>query len=177
LVSAIYIGTISKTLAPAVRIGFMIAPKNFIEEAVSIRRSIDFQGDSILEIAIAELYKNGIIPNHIKKVVKIYRQRRDYFCALLEKNLGRYVSFKIPDGGLSVWTQFKGTSLEKVTRIAARKRLMLYDGTIYNTRNSRNATRLGFSSLDFSEQEEAVNILERCIHESSAADLEKRAGR
>src|SRR5690606_35268829 len=49
--NVIYIGTLSKTLAPAIRVGFMIAPKNFIDEAVAVRRSIDFQGDSILEIA------------------------------------------------------------------------------------------------------------------------------
>ena len=164
--NVIYIGTLSKTLAPAIRVGFMIAPKNFIDEAVAVRRSIDFQGDSILEIAIAELYKNGIIQNHIKKVVKIYRQRRDHFCALLREQLGEYVSFRIPDGGLSVWTHFKKVNLEKVTTLAAKRKLIMFDGSIYNTKFSSNATRLGFSSLNFSEQDEAVDILLKCIKQA-----------
>jgi len=163
--NVIYIGTLSKTLAPAIRIGFMIAPKNFIDESVAMRRSIDFQGDSILEIAIAELYKNGIVQNHIKKAVKIYRQRRDNFCDLLQRKLDGYVSFKIPDGGLSVWAQFKKVNLEKITKLAAKRKLILFDGRIYHTKFSSNATRLGFSSLNFSEQEEALDILVKCIED------------
>ncbi len=170
--NVIYIGTLSKTLAPAIRIGFMVAPTNFIEEAVAVRRAIDFQGDSILEIAIAELYKNGIIQNHIKKAVKIYRQRRDNFCALLKSGLGDHVSFRIPDGGLSVWTQFRKVNLEKVTLLAAKRKLIMFDGRIYNTKFSSNATRLGFSSMNFSEQEEAMDILLKSVR--SAQSLSRR---
>src|SRR5690606_23966695 len=46
--SVIYIGTLTKTLAPSIRIGFMIAPQNFIRAAVYLRKSIDVQGDSLM---------------------------------------------------------------------------------------------------------------------------------
>jgi GntR family transcriptional regulator / MocR family aminotransferase len=104
--NVIYIGTLSKTLAPAIRIGFMVAPQNFIKAAAEFRRSVDRQGDSLMEVALASLYKNGTMARHIKKAVKLYRERRDHFCALLDQKLGDKVSFKIPDGGMSVWTKF-----------------------------------------------------------------------
>ena len=161
--SVIYIGTLSKTLVPAVRLGFVIAPANFIREAVRVRRFIDFQGDSMAEVAVAELYRNGIIPNHIKKVTKIYKERRDNFCALLRERLGNHASFRIPDGGLSVWTRFHKVDPKEVVKMAAKEGLLFYDGSTFNTKHTFNSTRLGFSSLNFQEQERAIEILQRCI--------------
>lgn len=167
--NVVYIGTLSKTLASSLRIGFLIAPRNFITEAVKIRRFMDFQGDSFLEIAIAELYKTGLIERHIKKVTKIYRERRDHFCGLLKEHLPGDVSFNIPEGGLAVWTKFLRADLTAVSSKASEKGLLFYNGTIYNTKHSANATRLGFSSLNFDEQVRAVEILKDAVVKAQGA--------
>lgn len=57
--NVIYIGSISKTFAPALRIGFMTGASAFIDAAVSLRQLIDKQGDTLLEEAIATLYNDG----------------------------------------------------------------------------------------------------------------------
>ena len=57
--NVIYIGTLSKTLAPAIRAGFIVAPEDFINAAAYRRRWIDRQGDNLMEVALAELYRNG----------------------------------------------------------------------------------------------------------------------
>ncbi|MFO7258601.1 MAG: PLP-dependent aminotransferase family protein [Bacteroidota bacterium] len=161
--SVIYIGTLTKTLAPAVRLGFMVAPAKFITSAVHLRRIVDMQGDSLLENGIAELYRDGTMSSHIRKTVKLYRERRDHFCQLLQSELSDEVSFKIPDGGMSVWVQFK----KNTTRIAERayaRGLLLRDGTEFDTDKVRyNAMRMGFASLNFKEQKMAVEILKECI--------------
>jgi GntR family transcriptional regulator / MocR family aminotransferase len=161
--NVIYIGTLSKTLVPAIRIGFIVAPRNFIEEATQLRRSIELHGDTIMEIAIAELYKNGVIANHIKKAVKIYRERRDHFCALLKEKMADQVSFKIPEGGMCVWTKFNDADLKLVTERASKIGLTMSNGSTHNKTKNYNSTRLGFSSLNLKEQEKAVEILRRCI--------------
>lgn len=161
--NVIYIGTLSKTLAPAIRIGFMVAPPPLIHAATHLRRRIDFQGDSIMEVALSDLYKSGVIQNAIKKMVKIYHQRRDHFCELLRGQLGDAVSFKIPNGGMAVWTKFNTLHLTELTQKAREKGVLMVDGSIYNTAHSQNATRLGFSSLDFEEQIRAVGILGDCL--------------
>ncbi|GAC1397159.1 MAG: PLP-dependent aminotransferase family protein [Sediminibacterium sp.] len=161
--NVIYIGTLSKTLVPAIRIGFMVAPENLIAPVSHLRRAIDWQGDSMTEVAIAELYRNGTIGRHIKKVVKIYRERRDHFCSLLKDKLGDQVSFKIPDGGMSVWTRFPHIELKKISEQAARKGLVINDGSIYNTTVNLNASRLGFASLDLKEQDKAITLLAKCV--------------
>jgi GntR family transcriptional regulator / MocR family aminotransferase len=83
----------------------MVAPENFIKGASSLRRGIDRQGDSLMETAVAELYKNGTIGRHIKKVVEIYHERRDHFCPLLKDSFHDQLTFKVPDGGMSVWVR------------------------------------------------------------------------
>jgi GntR family transcriptional regulator / MocR family aminotransferase len=161
--SVIYIGTLSKTLAPSIRLGFMVAPVNFIQSATMLRRSIDFQGDSILEIAIANLFKNGTIQGFIKKAVKTYHQRRDHFCALLHDQLGDVVDFKVPAGGMAVWTKFNTIPLASLTQKANEKGVMIMDGSIYDTAHSQHFTRLGFSALNFEEQMQAVEVLRRVV--------------
>jgi GntR family transcriptional regulator/MocR family aminotransferase len=161
--NVIYVGTLTKTLAPAIRIGFIVAPENFIQAASELRRWIDRQGDTLLEVALAELYKNGTMARHIKKAVKLYRERRDFFCGLLKQKLGNKVSFKVPDGGMSVWTKFH-VDLKRVADLAATKGLAMSDGKIYNgPKENYNSARLGFASLNFKEQEKAVEILTKCM--------------
>jgi GntR family transcriptional regulator/MocR family aminotransferase len=163
--NVIYIGALSKSLAPAIRVGFMVAPERFIRSATSLRKAIDTQGDSLIENAIAELYKDGTIGRHIKKVVKRYKERRDYFCDLLGKELKDRISFTIPEGGMSVWADFLDNDLPAVVRRAYRNGLIMSDGTDYDTGNLKyNSKCLGFASLDFKEQEKAIGILKRSIN-------------
>lgn len=161
--SVIYVGTLSKTLAPAIRVGFMVAPENFINAAAYRRRWVDRQGNTLEEVALAELYRNGTMDRHIRKVVKIYHERRDHFCALLNDKLGDRISFKIPDGGMSVWTTFPGIDIKQLSAKAAQKGLTMSDGNLYNLNANYSATRLGFASLNLKEQEKAVEILKKCL--------------
>ena len=162
--NVIYVGTLSKSLAPAIRVGFMVAPQRFIRSATSMRKAIDTQGDSLIENAIAELYKDGTIGRHIKKSVKQYRERRDSFCALLREELKDRVSFKVPEGGMSVWTCFLDRSLPAVVERAFKNGLIMSDGTDYDVGDLKyNSNGLGFASLDSREQERAVGILKRSL--------------
>jgi len=162
--SVIYIGTLTKTLAPAIRIGFLVAPENFIRHATSLRKVLDMQGDSLMENAIASLYKDGTIPSHIKRSVKMYKERRDHFCALLTKELGDHVAFKIPDGGMSVWTKFLRADMAKVAPKAYNNGLIIKDGREYDTPGKKyNAVRMGFASLNFKEQQQAIDLLKKSL--------------
>jgi GntR family transcriptional regulator/MocR family aminotransferase len=161
--NVIYVGTLTKTFAPAVRFGFIVAPADFIQTATYFRKTVDTQGDSFMEHAIAELYRDGTLARHIKKSVKLYRERRDHFCDLLQHELGDHVDFTVPDGGMSVWTRFHA-DLKKVSLRALERGLVVKDGTSYDTgRVKYNAVRLGFASLDVKEQVRAVGILKEVL--------------
>jgi GntR family transcriptional regulator/MocR family aminotransferase len=160
----VYVGTLAKTLAPGIRIGFLVAQSEFIQYATGLRKTIDRQGDSILENAIALLYREGVISRHIKKSVKLYRERRDHLCNLLQTELRNRISFKVPDGGMSVWANFNTADLSLISEKAFKKGLIIRDGRDYDTDKIKyNSVRLGFASLNFNEQEKAVAILKQIM--------------
>ncbi len=161
----VYVGSMSKNLAPGIRFGYMVAAPDMIFELKQFRKMIDRYGDLVVEKAITTLIKEGEVERHLRKCLKIYRERRDYFCQLLKENLGDHIRFDIPDGGLAVWCVFdKDIDLKEVSRKALKKGLYISDGSIYSPRKKKlNATRLGFASLDLKEMEEALGILRECI--------------
>ena len=163
--NVIYIGSISKTLATSIRIGYMIAPENFIKETVQLRKLIDIWGDGVLEEALAVLFNNGTMQRHLKKSVNLYRQRRDMLCTLMQKELGDYISFHEPSGGMAVWVKFnKKYSLPVIAHRASAQGLYMSDGSFYNTEKiNYNASRIGFASLNEKEMEEAINILKKVM--------------
>lgn len=163
--NVIYIGSLTKSLSSAVRLGYMIAPENFISEALKIRRLIDIRGDGLLEESIAVLFNNGEIQKHLKKSLKLYHQRRDLFCHLLQNELGDAVSFNKPAGGMALWARFnKKHPLSAVAARASAMGLYMSDGNFYNSGTIQyNALRMGFASLNEKEMQEIIMIIKKAL--------------
>jgi GntR family transcriptional regulator/MocR family aminotransferase len=161
----IYIGSLTKSLAPPVRIGYMIAPANFIEQACLLRKMIDIRGDILLEEALASLFKAGDMQKHLKRSVKLYHQRRDTLCSLLEQELAGVVDFAKPQGGLALWARFREEyPLSEISQRAAKNGLLISDGRMYDVDDHRfNALRIGFASMNEKELEEAVGLLKKSV--------------
>ncbi len=159
--NVIYIGSVCKTVAPVYRVGYLIASKDFVDECAKLRRFIDRQGDSLLELTFAHFIKNGDLDRHIKKVLKIYKVRRDLFCELLYKELGNYFQFEIPKGGMAVWvTLDKKYSWKNVIEIAKKHQLIIGDAQQYDTQNTgHNSIRIGFATYNENELHELIHKL------------------
>jgi len=156
-----YCGSFSKTISPAFRVGYLVGPENVIHHLGQIRRIIDRQGDNLLENAMAELLRQGVIQRHLRKSLRIYKTRRDIFCELLKAKMGGLVEFQIPDGGMAVWTKFDpAIDLMAIAGKAKQQDLYLSDGKINVLPDEiPHATRLGFASSTREELEQCVNIL------------------
>ncbi|MNS85325.1 HTH-type transcriptional regulator NorG [compost metagenome] len=157
--NVIYVGSFSKVLDPSVRIGFMVAPANFIEQATLFRKTVDVGGDSYMQDALAALIKDGELKRHLKKARKIYHQRRDFLDHLLKEKLSDYITYTLPPGGMAIWLKLnKNSEVTKLYELTRRDRLL-----ISNINEKQNALRFGFASLNEKELTEAVEIIEKCL--------------
>ncbi|UGU17689.1 PLP-dependent aminotransferase family protein [Sinomicrobium kalidii] len=158
----IYIGSFSKCLSPSVRVGYFVAPKEIMEAANKLRRIIDRQGDPLLERAVSEFIKSGDLDRHLKKTVRIYKHRRDYFCALLQSNLSEYLSFMQPEGGMSVWLVFKNAEmLKNLPDKLLKQGYLLETDNIFTERF--NGVRIGFASLNDVEMDKFIETVKHIL--------------
>ncbi len=151
--NVIYVGSVCKTVAPVYRIGYLIATKAFVDECAKYRRFVDRQGDALLEMAFARFIKDGSLDRHVKKTIKIYKVRRDLFCNLLKKELGDYVSFDIPKGGMAIWVKLHDKySWQRVTEVGLRNKFVISEWQRYDLANKKhNAIRMGFAAYNEAE--------------------------
>ncbi|WP_299896233.1 PLP-dependent aminotransferase family protein [uncultured Aquimarina sp.] len=164
--NVIYIGGFTKIIAPALRIGYFIAPKEVVDEAARLRRILDRQGDTLLEQTLARMIVNGDVQRHSNKVRKIYKERRDLFCKLLREKLDNYFDFKVPNGGMAVWVRLKQPYNWDIVMAEALKLNVAFnpEWRRYDNDNSgHNGIRIGFAALDKDEIRTVINTLEKVM--------------
>jgi GntR family transcriptional regulator / MocR family aminotransferase len=114
----IYVGTLSKVLAPGLRLGYVAAPADVIQRIGAIRSLLDIQGDLAMEAAVAALIDDGELQRHVARARRIYAERRHILAGAIRRELGDSAEFRIPSGGMALWVRF--TSTADVERWAAR---------------------------------------------------------
>jgi len=161
--NVIYIGSVCKTVAPVFRVGYMVASKDFVDEASKLRGFVDRQGDALLELTFADFIKSGDLDRHIRKVMKVYKQRRDLFCDLLKQELGDYFEFDVPKGGMAVWVKLRPPySWAQVSETALKHHLVIGDWQRYDMTNlGHNSIRIGFAAYNESELYELIEKLKK----------------
>ena len=158
----LYVGSFSKTLAPAFRVGYVVGSMEVINKLIKLRKLIDHQGDVILERSLAELILDGEINRYLRKALSQYKVRRDIMCDFLKTEFHDVISFNPPEGGMAIYAKFdKGIDLLELKISAAEKKLFIQDAREYGLEN--NALRIGFASLTPEESEVGLNILRALI--------------
>jgi GntR family transcriptional regulator/MocR family aminotransferase len=157
----VYIGTLSKVLAPGLRLGFVVAPNDLIEHLTAYRSFVDLQGDAVLECTIAELLEDGLIQRHVRKMRRIYRARLQSLASALRKHLGDFLRLREPSGGTAIWVRTEDArTMVRWSRVA-REHGVAFDAAGAFTLDGTPiaGARLGFASLTEHEQRAAVSRL------------------
>lgn len=159
----IYIGSFGKSLVPGFRTGFIVAPENLMNEMRKYLGIIDRQGDVLMEHVLGEMIAEGEINRYLKKSLKIYKERRDYFTMLLEQQLSGHLDFKKPSGGLAVWMKWKTpVNLMQLSHHCIKDNLFIPKTLLYQNKNL-TAMRLGFGNLSMEEMEKSIDILSKNV--------------
>jgi GntR family transcriptional regulator/MocR family aminotransferase len=162
----IYIGSMSKLLTPSLRVGYLAAPKAFIDRAAAEIMMIDRQGDPATELAVAELIADGEIHRHTRKAMRLYAERRLYMAALLTERFRERIDFALPDGGLAIWARFtEKIDMEALIRAARTKGVQILPASAFTISGKPvRATRLGFASFNKPELDLATRRLRLALN-------------
>ena len=153
----IYFGTLSKTLAPGLRIGYVVAPPPIAQQLVGYRRFVDTQGDAVLEYAVATLLEDGEVQRHARRALAMYRRRRDVLCALLRKRLPQ-IDVPTPRGGMAVWAATPGIDTDAWVKRGAAAGVLFQAGSRFRfDKQPDHHLRVGFAACNEGELVDAVD--------------------
>ncbi|MGA7274743.1 MAG: PLP-dependent aminotransferase family protein, partial [Candidatus Udaeobacter sp.] len=97
----IYAGTMSKILYPSLRLGYVVAPEQLIDPLVKIRSTIDQHSSAIDQATLARFITEGFFLSHVKRMRKLYAQRREFFIKEFNKLLSDRFILQVPEAGLN----------------------------------------------------------------------------
>jgi DNA-binding transcriptional MocR family regulator len=161
----IYLSSVSKALAPDLRIGWVVAPKEVREQLLALRYATDLCLPTVLQRALASFLTEGGLATHLARSLPVYRRRRDALLMALRHHMPKGVSWTEPQGGLCAWLTLPGDErLRDVHRLALRYGLAVAPGAAFwVTPPEAIHLRLAFGHHDEATIWSCVELLARLI--------------
>ena len=161
----VYCGTFSKTIVPALRIGWAVAARPIIQKLVLIKQASDLHSATLNQMVMHEVAAELIEP-HALEIRAAYRARRDAMLRALARHMPPGVDWTRPEGGMFIWVTLPvhldgARLLERAVREA---RIAFVPGeAFFADRSRRNHLRLSFSLADPATIEEGIERLGRLL--------------
>jgi 2-aminoadipate transaminase len=164
---ALRLSTVSKMLAPGLRIGWVTARTDFIDALVQLR----FDGglSPFLIRTVAEFCASGDEDAHLGRMIPVYREKRDRMISSLSERCARHVSWVQPDGGFFLWIKLADhVDSAALTRAMAAECVAARPGTqFFPDGDGRGYLRLCYSTTSVAEIEEGIQRLGRALDKSA----------
>jgi 2-aminoadipate transaminase len=160
-----YIGSFSKLIAPAIRLGWIVAPAGLISQLTVLRESIDLEASGLMQRAVASFLEQGYLEPHLARLTAANRKRRDVLLDSLKTHLGDIAAWTRPEGGLFVWVTLPpDIDTWECFEVALRSKVAYIPGGAFDVSGgSRNTLRLNFSNVSPERIPSAVERLARAL--------------
>ncbi|MDD2774204.1 MAG: PLP-dependent aminotransferase family protein [Elusimicrobiales bacterium] len=139
--------TFSKTFAPGFRLGYIVGNEAIIKRMAILKQSMDLCSSPFAQLVAAEFLRGGYYQEHVKKVVRIYKAKKDHMLAALARHMPEGVTWTKPEGGLFLWLRLPETmDGDDLFSEALKENVAYVVGSAFHCDGAgRNTMRLNFS--------------------------------
>jgi 2-aminoadipate transaminase len=161
--NVLYLSTFSKTLAPGIRLAWIVAPEDVIVKLVQLKQAADLHTSTFNQFVAYEVARDGFLDQHVKLIRQVYRERRDAMLHALEQYFPSEVTWTHPQGGLFLWvTMPEGTDSEAVFHAALAENVAFVAGDCFYANSDHEGSRhmrLNFSHSQPEQIREGIRRL------------------
>jgi len=163
--NVIYLSTFSKTLAPGLRLGWIVAPPEVIAKLAQLKQGTDLHTSTFAQVVAYEVARDNFLDEHVKRLRVVYRERRDVMLEALAQTFPTEVTWTRPKGGLFLWvTLAKGMDANELFKEALKQNVAFVPGDSFFApdglgEESNRHLRLNFSHARPEEIREGIRRL------------------
>jgi 2-aminoadipate transaminase len=159
--NVIYLSTFSKTLAPGLRLAWVIAPEEVISKLIQAKQGADLHTSTFNQIIAHEVSQHDFLDSHIERIREVYSKRRNIMLEMIDEFFPQEAQFTRPQGGLFLWGSFpEWINTTELLPIAVEKKVAYVPGSpFFPNGGGENTLRLNFSNASDEEIMKGMNRL------------------
>jgi 2-aminoadipate transaminase len=165
----LHLGSFSKILAPALRLGWAVATPEILERLTLLKLAADTQNSTLNMAATSEYLRRYDIDAHVAEALPVYRHKRDLMLATMAETFPGDVHFTNPDGGLFIWltlpADLDAAAFMAETLLPQAKVAYVPGATFFPVDHEPNHARLSFSGVPDDRLVHGISELGRLLHE------------
>jgi len=159
----LYLGTISKTLAPGLRIGWLVGPESVVERLGDVKMQVDYGASSVSQWALAELLSGGTYDDYLKDLRIRLKQRRDLALSLLDRHFTDLARWEIPKGSFYIWLRLNAKiPVDQLFQLMLKEQILINPGNVYDFGRNQ-AIRLSYAYAGENELEFGIGKLAETV--------------
>ncbi len=172
----LYVGTFSKTVFPALRLGCIVVPPDLVDVFAAARSLTDLHGPIIDQMVLEEFIREGHFERHVRRMRTLYRERQAVLVAEAQRHLGPWLEVSASDAGMHLigWLR-EGISDKAVSSRARENGILVAPVSRYGgEKKHRDGILLGYTAFNQRQIRRGVRDLARLFAEDqSLSGIEK----
>jgi len=162
-----YVGSFSKIVAPALRLGWLVAPEALVPRLTVVKEAGDLETSALTQRAVSAYLDDGHLPDHVERLCRVYRRRRDAMLTSLARTFPAGVRWTAPSAGMFIWVELPDhvDTLQLLQAALEEEQVAFIPGRAFSVPGvaADHCLRLSFANAGVAAIEDGIERLARIV--------------